>query len=113
MFWLSFSLLFILISLLWAYRRFTKHSDSLIQDLDSKYVLITGCGAGFGLLTAERLDKLGFRVFATCRTEAGEDNVRQRCSNRVKTFKMDVTSDEDLERTFNEVKKELSPYKGN
>lgn len=84
-----------------------------MNDINNKYILITGCGAGFGLLAAERLDKLGFRVFATCRTKAGEENVRKRCSDRVKTFTMDVTCSEDLVRTYHEIKKEIPPHQGN
>ncbi|XP_061090819.1 retinol dehydrogenase 7-like isoform X2 [Conger conger] len=36
-----------------------------------KYVYITGCDSGFGNLLARHLDKLGYRVVASCFTEKG------------------------------------------
>lgn len=113
MFWFSMFVAFVVISLTWLYKLLTNRSNSLVKDFDKKYVLITGCGSGFGLLTAHSLDKLGFRVIATCRTEEGQENVRRKCSERVRTFKMDVTSEEDLKKVFNEVKEEIFPCQGN
>lgn len=84
-----------------------------IEGIRNKYVLITGCGSGFGKEIALRLDQLGFRVFATCRTKAGEDSVRDVCSDRVKTFSMDVTDSTQVQEVFERVKEEIPADQGN
>ncbi|XP_070566709.1 retinol dehydrogenase 7-like isoform X2 [Ptychodera flava] len=79
----------------------------IIDGIPSKYVLITGCDTGFGNLLAQRLDRRGFQVIATCLTEEGQGNLRTQTSERLQTVHMDVTSDESIRRAFQEVKKML------
>ena len=79
----------------------------------NKNVLITGCGSGFGKEIALRLDQLGFRVIATCRTKAGEESVRAICSDRVKTYCMDVTNVRQVHEVFESIKNEIPVNKGN
>ena len=106
------SALTLVILFLWLVKWLISSKPCQVEDLSDKCVLITGCGAGFGLRAAERLDRLGFRVFATCRTKSGEQNVLERCSDRVKTYCMDVTSSEDLKKTYNELKTETMASRG-
>lgn len=84
-----------------------------IDGITNKYVLITGCGSGFGKEITQRLDQLGFRVFATCRTKQGEDSVREVCSDRVKTYIMDVTDSKQVQDVFERIKKEIPDKEGN
>lgn len=83
------------------------------EGITNKYVLITGCRSGFGKEIAMRLDQLGFRVFATCRTKEGEDSLREVCSDNVKTFVMDVTDRGQVQEVFEKIKREISDDKGN
>ncbi|KAK2572206.1 Short-chain dehydrogenase/reductase family 9C member 7 [Acropora cervicornis] len=76
---------------LWKLFSFFRRGENRIRDLSGKYVLITGCGSGFGKEITQRLDHLGFRVLATCRTQEGVESVRQVCSEKIKTYVMDVT----------------------
>lgn len=83
-----------------------------IDGITNKYVLITGCGSGFGKEITQRLDQLGFRIFATCRTKQGEDSVREACSDRVKTYIMDVTDSKQVQDVFERIKKEIPDEEG-
>lgn len=84
-----------------------------IEGIRNKYVLITGSGSGFGREIAVQLDQLGFRVIATCRTKAGEDSVRAVCSNRIKTYCMDVTDVNQVREVYESIKKEIPADEGN
>ena len=92
--------------LLWTFFTIFLQGKDKIQDFTSKYVLITGCGSGFGLEIVKGLDQLGFRVIATCRTKSGEARVRQVCSEKVKTCVMDVTDSQNVQDVFEEIKLE-------
>ncbi|XP_054636600.1 retinol dehydrogenase 7-like [Dunckerocampus dactyliophorus] len=67
-----------------------------VSDKSSKYVYITGCDTGFGNLLARHLDKLGFRVIASCYTEKGEEELRKSCSSNMTTTHLDVRSAEGV-----------------
>ena len=84
-----------------------------IEGIRNRYVLITGSGSGFGKQIAVQLDQLGIRVIATCRTKAGEESVRAVCSNRVKTYCMDVTDADQVREVFESVKKDIPADEGN
>ena len=83
-----------------------------VQNLHTKYVLITGCDSGFGRETAIRLDKMGVNVLATCLTKQGEQDLKSKTSNRLKTFQMDVTDSHQIKAVFDEVKKILPSGRG-
>lgn len=59
----------------------------------SKVVLITGAGSGFGFGLAKELHNKNYNVYAT-------DNIEERLEDLsksgIKTFKMDVTSEEEV-----------------
>ncbi|XP_025094491.1 short-chain dehydrogenase/reductase family 9C member 7-like [Pomacea canaliculata] len=67
-----------------------------VGDYDKKHVLVTGCGNGFGYLVAKRLDVLGFRVFAACRTSQAAEKLQEESSSRVTTLVLDVTDEKSI-----------------
>ena len=76
-------------------------------------IMITGCDSGFGRLFALRMDRKGFRVFASCLTEKGKDDLeRASGSGRLKAFIMDVRSTESIEGAYKLVESCLSPGEG-
>ena len=78
-----------------------------VVDIHKKYVFITGCDSGFGKKTAVALDKLGFRVFASCLTKEGEEGLRASCSERLRTLRLDVTKSAEIRAAFDEVKEQI------
>ena len=76
-------------------------------DIKEKFVLITGCDSGFGRETAIRLDKMGVRVLATCLTKDGEQSLRSVTSDKLKTFRMDVTNSQQIKDVYEEVKRQI------
>ena len=83
-----------------------------ISNVESRYVLITGCDSGFGNGLAKRLDTLGCHVLATCLTKSGETELRKACSQRLHTIHMDVSNSESVRKGFDEVTKVLPSGKG-
>ncbi|KAH9498888.1 Retinol dehydrogenase 7 [Bulinus truncatus] len=91
--------------------------DHVMRRLDvggynDKYVVVTGCDSGFGQRLAERLDKLGFNVFAGCLTEDGRRHLSQNCSKRMVVFLLDVRSNDSIQAAVNLVKQTLPADKG-
>ncbi|XP_045607757.1 D-beta-hydroxybutyrate dehydrogenase, mitochondrial isoform X2 [Procambarus clarkii] len=74
-----------------------------------KAVVVTGCDSGFGHSFALILDKLGFRVFAGCLQADGEgaEHLRQEGSSRLHVLQMDVTSQDQLDKAAQEVRRLL------
>ena len=83
-----------------------------ISNIESRYILITGCDTGFGNGLATRLDALGCQIIATCLTESGETELRKSCSQRLHTIHMDVSNSEGVKKGYEEVTKILPPGKG-
>ena len=83
-----------------------------VQNLDSKYVFITGCDSGFGREIAVRLDKMGVRVLAACMTKQGEQDLTSMTSDQLKTFQMDVTDSQQIKDVFEQVKNMLPSEHG-
>ena len=70
-------------------------------------MLITGCDGGFGHELAKMLDALGLRVFAACLTSEGEAKLSKECSRELRTLKLDVTKEGDVQRALEVVKSGL------
>ena len=66
---------------------------------DNKSVLVTGCDTGFGHGVAVALDKLGYIVYAGVYSESttGAQQLKQKLSARSHVFKLDVTSQSDID----------------
>ena len=83
-----------------------------VKNLQTQYVLITGCDTGFGRETAVRLDNMGVHVLATCLTEEGVRRIKEMASDRLKAFVMDVTDIRQIKDVFEQVKKFIPPEQG-
>ncbi|GBM37267.1 D-beta-hydroxybutyrate dehydrogenase, mitochondrial [Araneus ventricosus] len=93
--------------------RFTKKwylQDEI--DTKKKAVLITGCDSGFGYLLAQRLERKGFKVFASCLFPrgAGASELKMILSEHSKVFGLDVTKQESIQQALKYVKDNLGPY---
>nr|XP_061803058.1 retinol dehydrogenase 7-like [Nerophis lumbriciformis] len=75
-----------------------------VPDKGGKYVYITGCDSGFGNLLARHLDKIGFRVIASCYTEKGEEELKKSCSGNLTTSHLDVRSMESVAKVADMIK---------
>ncbi|XP_013393048.1 retinol dehydrogenase 7 [Lingula anatina] len=75
----------------------------------NKAVFITGCDSGFGYSLAERLDELGFKVFAACLFHDGDGAkaLRERCSNRLHIVQLNVSSDQQVQEALTFVRENL------
>uniref|UniRef100_UPI0037E8DFD0 D-beta-hydroxybutyrate dehydrogenase, mitochondrial n=1 Tax=Semicossyphus pulcher TaxID=241346 RepID=UPI0037E8DFD0 len=87
--------------------------SSVAQDGSGYAVLITGCDSGFGHQLARCLDNRGFVVFAGCLCPegAGARSLQRQSSSNLKILKLDVTSDEDVQKVKKTVEANL-PEKG-
>lgn len=68
----------------------------VVDQLQDKYVFITGCDSGFGNLLARQLDAKGLRVLAACLTENGAKTLKAQTSERLNTVILDVTKSESI-----------------
>ncbi|XP_054706872.1 retinol dehydrogenase 16-like [Uloborus diversus] len=66
----------------------------------NKAILITGCDSGFGHMLAQRMDKLGYFVFAGCLLPEsdGAKKLLDSCSERLKVVPLNVTSDDSIQK---------------
>ncbi|KAI1890109.1 hypothetical protein AGOR_G00169850 [Albula goreensis] len=76
---------------------------------EGRAVFITGCDSGFGKATAQRLDFLGFDVFASVLDLGGPGarELRQVCSPRLTLLQMDITQPQDVQRALLTTKAKL------
>ncbi|XP_033758542.1 estradiol 17-beta-dehydrogenase 2-like [Pecten maximus] len=74
-----------------------------------KAVLITGCDRGIGFSLAQHLDSQGFHVFASFLNNKGQEQQElvKKCSNRLHTIQMDVSSVQQVEAAANHVATEV------
>lgn len=78
-----------------------------------RWVLVTGCDTGFGHRLTLDLDKRGARVFAGCLTAEGEKRLKEKCSEHVVTFRLDVTREDSIQNAVNLVSSTLAENEGN
>ncbi|CAG5126705.1 unnamed protein product [Candidula unifasciata] len=78
-------------------------------DPTGKAVFITGCDSGFGHELAERLDKMGYHVFAGCLApdREGARSLKESTSDRLKIVTIDVTDDFQVSQAVNFVKQNI------
>lgn len=72
-----------------------------------KAVFITGCDSGFGHALAERLADYGFTIYAGCLFPSGKGAIelRKHSPKKIHIIKLDVTSQEDVDRARESVDK--------
>ena len=73
-----------------------------------RYILVTGCGSGFGLALVKRLDSLGCHVFAGCRTQDSAAQLAKSCSDRVLPIQMDVSKPDSVRKALEIVSNKLT-----
>lgn len=83
-----------------------------INNIAKKHVLITGCDLGVGHLLAQRLDMIGFQVFAACVSESGKTRLLQVTSRRVRTLTLDVTKADDARTALDFVRANIPDDEG-
>ena len=75
---------------------------------NEKYVLINGCDTIFAHSLARQLDKQGFHIFAGVYDLKSKFILKNQLSKRATIFPIDITRSEDINNTFNLVKKETN-----
>lgn len=75
-----------------------------VDNMEQKYVYITGCDSGFGNRLAKLLDQLGFHVIAGCYTEKGEDELKKSASDRLVTVHLDVSDSASVSKAAEFIK---------
>ncbi|CAN9506569.1 unnamed protein product [Ophioblennius macclurei] len=72
-------------------------------------VLITGCDSGFGKATVQRLDSLGFQVFATVLDLNGEGarELQRSCSSLLTLLQVDITQPQEVQQALLDTKAKL------
>lgn len=74
---------------------------------NNKAVFITGCDSGFGHALAKRLADYGFIIYAGCLFPSGKGAIelRKHSPKKIHIIKLDVTSQEDVDRARESVDK--------
>jgi NAD(P)-dependent dehydrogenase (short-subunit alcohol dehydrogenase family) len=80
--------------------------EGLMGKLDGKVALITGGNSGIGLATAKRFVQEGAYVFITGRTQSKLDTAVKEVGSSVTGVQGDVARLGDLDRLFEQIKKE-------
>ena len=79
----------------------------VLNNLNKKYILITGCDTGFGNALAKKLDSMGCLVFAACYTTEGAETLKNESSSRLTTLQLDVSEEESIKKAFQFVSSNL------
>lgn len=103
--WVEVLIALVVVPLVWYITR--KRYIKVALNMKGRYVLITGCDAGFGRAVALQLDRMGALVLATCLTKEGEESLKSVASDKLKAFQMDVTNSNQILDVFSEVNKLL------
>uniref|UniRef100_A0A3B3QDN9 11-beta-hydroxysteroid dehydrogenase type 2 n=1 Tax=Paramormyrops kingsleyae TaxID=1676925 RepID=A0A3B3QDN9_9TELE len=76
---------------------------------EGRAVFITGCDSGFGKSAAQKLDALGFEVFASVLDLSGEgaQELQRVCSSRLTLIQMDITQAQDIQQALARTKAKL------
>ena len=90
--------LFGLIFTRWLYEYIRR--KPMLENLNKRYILITGCDTGFGNALAKKLDLMGCPVFAACYTAEGAENLKKECSSRLTTLQLDVSKEESIKEAY-------------
>ena len=77
-----------------------------------RFVLVTGCGQGFGFEAVRRLERLGCHVFAGCRRQESVEKLKETFSSRVHPILMDVSNRESVRKAFEYVSSQFPQNTG-
>jgi len=80
--------------------------EDFMGKLDGKIALITGGNSGIGLATAKRFVQEGAYVFITGRTQSKLDEAVKQVGSNVTAVQGDVAKLGDLDRLFEQIKKD-------
>ena len=76
-----------------------------------KLIFMKGCNSGFGNRLAQRLNQMGFRVYATVRntdsSEAKELKTKATFAEKMIVLQMNVTNDSEVNEVYERVKTDL------
>ncbi|XP_054153370.1 retinol dehydrogenase 16-like [Oppia nitens] len=91
-----------------------KYRNKVFIITKGKAVLITGCDTGFGNKIALKLNRNGFRVYATVLSVSsnGAKQLSTNCAfnNKMHILDMDVTNDANVLNTYKHIKKDLQTH---
>uniref|UniRef100_A0A8C8SIN1 Dehydrogenase/reductase 9 n=1 Tax=Pelusios castaneus TaxID=367368 RepID=A0A8C8SIN1_9SAUR len=99
--------MFIFLAIFSLWWRWRAQDGQKIRDLTNKYIFITGCDSGFGNLAARTFDKKGFRVLASCLTEAGAMELKAATSDQLQTVLLDVTDSDNVRKVAEWIKAQV------
>ena len=80
---------------------YTANAEFPEEVTDARPVLITGASSGIGRVTAERLARQGYLVFAGARKKVDIDALNE--IENVQAVRLDVTSDDDVTRALSQI----------
>ncbi|KAK7113181.1 retinol dehydrogenase 16-like [Littorina saxatilis] len=82
-----------------------RRQPDIFVDPAGKAVLITGCDTGFGYSLAQRLDEMGYQVFAGCLApdREGALQLASTSSQRLRVVPLDVTDDWQVQQALTTV----------
>lgn len=103
-----FLLVTILITLYFAYRLYKNANPAKDIDPKNKFVLISGCDTGFGHSLAVELDQKEFNVLAGVYDSRNIEKLEKILSKRATVFRLDVTSNDDIQAAYELVAKKTS-----
>uniref|UniRef100_A0A0N5A5B7 3-ketodihydrosphingosine reductase n=1 Tax=Parastrongyloides trichosuri TaxID=131310 RepID=A0A0N5A5B7_PARTI len=98
------SIFFILSVIFFTIKRYHPGNHS-IQNIEGRYVFITGCDSGFGKLLVHELLRRKINVIAGCYTKKGKEKLIKECSNynnvgSLYTIGLDVTDMGSVKNSF-------------
>ncbi|ETO09774.1 hypothetical protein RFI_27607 [Reticulomyxa filosa] len=83
----------------------------LIESLNKRVVLVTGCDTGFGNYICRKLDSMGVHVIATCLLHKSTEELQQRLSKKCQVYVMDVTKKEEISQILEKVENYMKENK--
>ncbi|XP_061164013.1 retinol dehydrogenase 7-like [Saccostrea echinata] len=103
----------LIVGLYFLYKVYEYHKGKTsVENINNRYVLITGCDSGFGNALALLLDKKGVPVFAACLTEKGGTKLKNKTSSRLRVLQLDVTDQNSIHNAVEFVKHHLPKSSG-
>lgn len=74
-----------------------------VPDIGDKYVLVTGTSSGLGRQCVKHLDRIGCHVLACARSEKGESELKNQCSDRLRLVRLDIADPKSIAQVLEQV----------